>query len=291
MLIEDQVRKCVLFVGFRKPDGDIDFRGTAFLCCRQLDKRNLFLYVVTAAHVIQKIQTVENFDGSVVLRINKRDGSAESIVSATSDWLFHPEDSGVDVAVLRIQIPDPGEYDFRALPLEMFLSPSVVEQEQIGIGDEVYLTGLFYNHSGKRRNIPIARIGNIAAMPEERIRTREFGFIEAYLVEARSIGGLSGSPVFVYISNIDRVGKEGQVLISGKGRGGGKSYLLGLMHGHWDADALNADHLTESEQRREMVNMGIAIVVPSSKVLEVIEQPAIRNAELATESKLALKEK
>lgn len=32
--------------------------------------------------------------------------------------------------------------------------------------------------------------------PDERILTDNYGDMEAYLVEARSIGGLSGSPVF-----------------------------------------------------------------------------------------------
>jgi hypothetical protein len=56
--------------------------------------------------------------------------------------------------------------------------------------------GLFKSHYGEQRNIPIIRIGNIAALPEEPVQTHYCGPTDAYLVEVRSIAGLSGSPVF-----------------------------------------------------------------------------------------------
>jgi hypothetical protein len=52
---------------------------------------------------------------------------------------------------------------------------------------------------GRQRNIPIVRIGNVASMPHEPVATKNRGAIEAYLVEARSVGGLSGSPVLVQL--------------------------------------------------------------------------------------------
>jgi hypothetical protein len=66
----------------------------------------------------------------------------------------------------------------------------------IGIGDAVFITGLFSHHPGKARNLRVIRVGNIAAMPDEPVKTQR-GEMEAYLIEARSLGGLSGSPVFV----------------------------------------------------------------------------------------------
>ena len=62
---------------------------------------------------------------------------------------------------------------------------------------------------------------NIAMIPDEPVTT-SLGDIKAYLVEARSIGGLSGSPAFVR-----ETGAEGT----------GSFYLLGLMHGHWGVPA------------------------------------------------------
>ncbi len=38
-------------------------------------------------------------------------------------------------------------------------------------------------------------MGNIAMMPDEPVRT-SIGMMESYLIEVRSIGGLSGAPRF-----------------------------------------------------------------------------------------------
>jgi hypothetical protein len=119
------------------------------------------------------------------------------------------------------------------------------------------MTGLFAHLSGSERNLPIIRFGNIAMIPDEPVPTR-IGMIEAYLIEARSIGGLSGSPAFVYKRAQGRV----------------KLYLMGLMHGHWDIPPENKNDLAITDSFGS-VNMGIAIVVPAKKILEVINHPEL----------------
>jgi hypothetical protein len=57
---------------------------------------------------------------------------------------------------------------------------------------------MFVGRIGEQRNIPVLRIGTIAAMRDEPLRT-QYGYHEAFLVEARSIDGLSGSPVCVHL--------------------------------------------------------------------------------------------
>jgi hypothetical protein len=66
----------------------------------------------------------------------------------------------------------------------------------ICLGDEIFITGAFVGRVGESKNIPVIRIGNIAAMPEEPI---DFSSPKrpAYLIETRSLGGISGSPVFL----------------------------------------------------------------------------------------------
>ena len=151
----------------------------------------------------------------------------------------------------------------------MAVTPEIITNESIGCGDEVFLTGLFSNHSGQQRNIPIIRIGNIACMPEEPVQTKALGAIDAYLVEARSIGGLSGSPVFVHLSGVRKGSlKLGQEPI----------YWLGLMHGHFDLERLDMDEVESDILMDLKVNMGIAIVVPVSKVLEVLNQEEFTKA-------------
>jgi hypothetical protein len=146
----------------------------------------------------------------------------------------------------------------------MAAKDEVISKENIGIGDEVFLTGLFVNHLGKKRNIPIVRVGNIAAMPEEAIATRN-GNMDAYLIEARSIGGLSGSPVFVHLAGLRILGDQINIRPH-------SWYWLGLMHGHWEFPLAAEDVVVQDSATKEAVNMGIGIVVPSPKILEIINQ-------------------
>ena len=149
--------------------------------------------------------------------------------------------------------------DFKVVPLEMFLSDEIIQQKRIGLGDEVFITGLFAHASGSQRNQPIVRMGNIAMIPSEPIPT-DLGSIEAYLIEARSIGGLSGSPAFV---------RETAPV------GLGTFYLLGLMHGHWDIPPEKKNDLLMQGEFFGRVNMGIAIVIPAKKILEVLNHPKL----------------
>ena len=210
------------------------------------DKR--FLYLITAKHVL---------DGAgqddIWIRANTKDDKSDFFRTTRSQWWTHPTDEKVDVAVLG-WLP-PSEMAYKHVPLSMFLTEEIIKDKQIGTGDEVFLTGLFAHLSGSQRNLPIVRMGNIAMMPDEPIPT-SMGFIDGYLIEARSIGGLSGSPVFV------------RSLV----RDGAHIYLMGLMHGHWDIPPENKNDTFDAAGANHAVNMGIAIVVPTTKILEVIDQ-------------------
>jgi hypothetical protein len=58
--------------------------------------------------------------------------------------------------------------------------------------------------------------------------------VDAHLIEAKSIGGLSGSPVFINMTPFE--------MTASKGRPSKifHLYLLGLMHGHFDIENLRA---------------------------------------------------
>jgi len=49
----------------------------------------------------------------------------------------------------------------------MFINQETIVEHAIGAGDEIFLTGLFANHLGQHKNLPIVRCGNIAAVPDE----------------------------------------------------------------------------------------------------------------------------
>lgn len=153
----------------------------------------------------------------------------------------------------------------------MAATQELIKKENIGVGDEVFLTGLFANHYGSQRNIPVIRAGNIATMPEEKVHTEKLGDIDAYLIEVRSISGLSGSPVFAYLGGIRKVGNSMNL------RKGPLFYLLGLMHGHFELSKLEIDTFEYDTLTNVQINMGIAIVVPVWKILEVINQEEFKN--------------
>jgi hypothetical protein len=156
------------------------------------------------------------------------------------------------------------------------VTPALIAREGIGLGDDVFVVGLFSRRAGQARNIPIIRVGNIVAMPEEPIKTGT-GLQDAYLIELLSIGGLSGSPVFTYLGGIRRdslVGRE--ITVTARA---GAIHLLGLVHGHWDlAPDEQVDAVRDALDGGQRVNMGIAIVVPILRVLEILDYPEVRTA-------------
>jgi hypothetical protein len=256
---------CVGFLAHDEPV--IKYGGTAFLVGikQDNDPDRTFLHLVTAAHNAEAIE-----DGPWVLGMNGRDGG-KILVRSGDDmrWWYHPTDKKhVDVAVTIFSTPKLKDYDLGWVPVEMFLSDERIAQSNIGIGDEISIVGLFTRFSGKYTHEAIARIGNIAMMPKEPVPVKDYGPMEAYLAEGRSIGGLSGSPVFVRetVNNaaVDAKGNRYPCL------GHGKIHFLGMMQGHWDVPL---DFKTTEQE--EAVNMGISIVVPAKKILEVLFHPEL----------------
>ena len=254
MRVPDEVRQCTVFLAAQVSSNRAHrkFIGTAFIVSVPFQDplaEKALLYLVTARHVIEAAEG-EN----IWVRANMQDGSSNMVETKKSLWLTHPTDNSVDVAVLPFNFQGPLLAKY--VPVSMLLTGEITKEKKIGTGDEVFLTGLFAQLQGSERNLPIVRLGNIAMMPDERVPT-SMGPIEAYLIEARSIGGLSGSPVFVRET---LVGVLGSV------------YLLGLMHGHWDIPPENKNDTIDATGNNNAVNMGIAIVVPAEKIREVIDR-------------------
>jgi len=127
--------------------------------------------------------------------------------------------------------------DHLAFPADRLFDRSLFEEFEIGIGHDVFVTGLFRHHHGEQKNIPIVRVGTIAALDEEKVQTTVY-LRDAYLIECRSIGGLSGSPVFLQVeSELMLKVRTAQTLPTHPPG----TYLLGVMHGHFDSDEAEVD--------------------------------------------------
>jgi hypothetical protein len=221
---------------------------------------------------------------SIEIRLNTTDGKFREIPIGSDDkWKFHPtEEKSVDVAVMPFEFDD--SMDIKPIPKSMFLTDSGIDEYYLGQGDEVTITGLFTLLSGDQKNIPIVRRGSVAMLPEDKIRKVNMGGgksadIEGYLIEVRSVGGLSGSPIFVQSPigyNMNVHGRSGerrdiraQLL--------GDYSLLGLAHGHWEIppEAKGKVVFPTAKKGEDSINLGIAIVVPAKKILEVLDHPEL----------------
>ena len=251
MRVDDNVRLCVVFIGY-EAGGTKKIGGTGFLVL--LGQSQI---VVTAQHNLNRVRHAAPGAG-VDVWVNAGDGP-HIIRTRVDEWLTHPDDPCVDVAVLPRAIP---WHRFSHLPiaLSMFASDEYLAKYDVGIGDELYFPGLFTGHRGHRQLVPVMRQGTIAAMPDEPVST-ELGPQRVHLAEARSIGGFSGSPVFLNMDTSRRWARMGdRVEIPSR------HAFLGLVHGHYNRPSNLPD---------EVVNMGIALVVPAAQVREALTQPGM----------------
>ena len=248
MRVPDDVLNCVAFLGGgdEGPGGLLRMipRGTGFFLSMDTsppsDREHV--YFVTARHVAIRL----NEAPQRMIRVNTTSGGSYRVpIPGHIDWVFH-DDTSVDIALVK-WTPDPKLVQHTTVPTRLLLNQSIIDMESIGPGDDVFIVRLFSKLAGTTRNLPIVRTGTVAMMPGETVPTG-LGLQDCYLIEARSLGGISGSPAFV--------------------RKGNNFYLMGLMHGHWDIPA-GATNDTEVEEV-ERVNMGIAIVTPASKIMDII---------------------
>jgi len=96
------------------------------------------------------------------------------------------------------------------------------------------------------------------------LKTRRKAWNKAYLIESRSIKGLSGSPVFVLKPNGIQIGNHlvPSTIVT--------LHFLGLMHGHWDLKPGESVDVDDAEGGEDSINVGIAIVIPAKHILETI---------------------
>lgn len=282
MLVPNTALRSVVFIGDINSEGAFTPRATGFLvrAGEGLPGSVFFHYLVTAEHVISGMVTKRM---SIHCRINLKNGEVSTFPLSHDEWWFHPDTSEhqTDVAVLPLNLrTDLVDHDY--IPL---INRPVHIDRIPRLGEEVFIMGLFKNHYGEQRNVPIVRIGNIAAIPHEPVYTKYCGDIDAYLVELRSIAGISGSPVFknaegkmpypknmsAPTNNIEAVLEERRKLDEIDWY---DWHFVGLVHGHFDVRELTEDvTIEDDDSQRSGINTGIGIVIPASKILETLFQP------------------
>lgn len=288
MRVPEDVRKNVAFLGRKIHKGGEEslwFGGTGFfvnIASATMPDR-WYVYLVTAKHVVEQLSL-----GDWVMRANTKDGSYIDFgANKDHEWWFHPtEEDSTDVAITQVGGDSFGNVDFLALPETMFLSDEDLSATGVGPGDEVFVSGLFSRMQGRSRNLPIIRMGNVAMIPDPgelvpgiKVGKGRVVDAEAYLIEARSIGGLSGSPVFVRTTvHAQPISVRGAPQKNTTCLGSGEFFLLGLINGHWEIDAAEKNDSSLrpiSSSKPEAVNSGIAVVVPVKRIRDTLHHPEL----------------
>ncbi len=265
MQVPDELRKCVCFL--EASTGEDGSDSTGFFVAVDIGlSRNAggpreAVYIVTAGHCVAiKGELAER----ITVRLNTRDGGSATFDTDPAGWMVHPV---ADVAVYAVA-PDRGIYDYLYYPAHSAATEEFIKENRIGPGDEVLITGLLIYHPGETQILPIVRVGSIAAFPPEPINMIT-GEDRAYLAEVRSLGGLSGSPAFLHMSDFRR-DEEGNLRVQrGQWSGAGPNYLLGVVHGFFATQENDPDNLVED------LNAGITVVVPIDRVLDLIDGPEL----------------
>jgi hypothetical protein len=235
--------------------------GTGFITAYSSEKvaNAHFLFAVSNKHVVADI-------GASVIRLNTTVGGTDILEFEPHEWYFTNRH---DLAIIPIKV-DLAKHRVKAVPLGEFLSPAAIAAYDIGPGDEIFMIGRFVKHDGKLINSPSVRFGNLSMMVDN-IEHPSLGVQESFAVEMRSMGGYSGSPVYVYPSAWNMNRRITNV-------GGQHLFLLGVDWGHI------VDH---SEVREKIVSTESAATAPERKVSYVSANtgmngvvPAWRLAEL-----------
>jgi hypothetical protein len=293
--LADKYADCAVYIYKSRADAESGVRqgGSGFIVMVPMDSNPALAhtYIVTNKHVI-------TMAGDPVVRLNRKDGGMEFLETKSYEWV--PHQAGDDISVLPFDIEEQ-DLKHSAIPITSFVTQSLVELEDIGIGDDTVMIGRFINHEGKQQNAPAVRFGNIAMMPKEKIRSPSNFDQESFLVETRSLPGYSGSAVLLYSPcamndmSVRRLGvdksavkppfanrtpeeqnrflEDFRVVYSPKG-----PYLLGIDWCHLPVRA--TVRYRDSEEPTNLVldeNSGMAGVIPAWKIIEVLYSERLTN--------------
>lgn len=260
--------------------------GSGFLIGVAADNNDgWYLYAVTNRHVIEGIKNKSSKECGV--RFNTKDNKTDVVPIPVERWIYHPD--GDDLAVCLLKPSTNWNYGFITedwLLRDEFIRgdifsdwnspPTVIidmekngdeekwkEVHQMGIGDETITVGRFIKHAGTTLNYPVVRKGHIAMLPFEPIQQAGRDFKQdSFLVETYSIGGFSGSPVFVQTAcNV-----RNKTPTSNGTAFQQKMFLLGIDWGHFDFEG----DLIDPQTGEVKTPSGMMCVVPAWKLQELL---------------------
>jgi len=240
------------------------------------------LYGVTNAHVVHQ--------GGVVARATRMSGQTWVFDQSPTDWTVHRDGDDLAACLLHTVPSKAGEAGLSMAQTFYWIAvDSLVKSDDLGwfmstgrpypwslgpirAGEEVFSISRFIGFDGVERNEPTVRFGNLAAQHTVSIPQPETAYNqESLLIEARSLNGSSGAPVFLHRTMIAPPGTKLQFTELPAF----DPLLLGLGWGHIKHPE---DEASEFEVEREKpgrptpgrYNSGMMAVVPSWKLTELL---------------------
>src|SRR5215212_8114357 len=145
MRLPDTIKECVCFLCIRWPTGPnaghYESKGTAILIVMR-EQGFDFLYLVTAKHIVDWVKKHRDKFDSIYARLNTKDGGHEYI-DIGLNWVVYDETKhDIDIALTPVPF-DWKVYDYQALPVRMIATSEKILEHGIGIGDDLFATGLF----------------------------------------------------------------------------------------------------------------------------------------------------
>jgi hypothetical protein len=270
--IADDLLECVFFLyrSLGEAERGTASGGTGFLTAipSKADPDERHIYAVTNRHLID--------DGYIVMRINTKGGGLDYRETDRYAWKSAFED---DLSVLPIRLDT--HHEFRAVECDMYVTREAVEEYRIGPGDDVVMVGRFINRDGVQQNAPSVRFGNISIMHREKVADRRGRQCENISVEMRSLGGYSGSPVFLLFDPLLGRGPTGPAPKR-------QIWLLGIDRGHVrireDVLLGNAPH---PDGLYVLSNAGMTNVIPAWRLQALLGIPKFALAREEADKKIA----
>jgi hypothetical protein len=283
MRVDERILKTVVFIG-KEAGGQFTPLGTAFVGVVQQETASIPV-LVTAAHVIDDCFKASE---AIFVRLNRNNGGAGTLPIVNHNLGFRHTDKGTDLAILPLPV-DLSVFNCEgwSLSLDALIKRKAEDKWEHGVGDEVVTVGLYTSHYGVDKNIPVVRVGNIAALPDEPVLTRS-GYVRAYLIETRSIAGLSGSPVFANLSAVRP--RDHGIWVQPSYAGG--VILLGVMLGYHVVQSAEDQISVPSNQQTadgpggaptslagmDERNTGFAVVVPIERAFDIVQGEQMKTA-------------
>jgi hypothetical protein len=148
-------------------------------------------YAVTCYHVAVKV-------GASIIRINTKDGSSRFIELEPHEWQFIRGGDDICAVDITDRITDQDEYS--VIPPGLVTWKDFITDEQVEIGEDGFMLGLFADHPGKKQNLVAARFGNLSLLAHDGELIEQPNEIKrpSHIFDMRSRPGFSGSPVFIY---------------------------------------------------------------------------------------------